>query len=193
MKAIKKKINLLFFLVFDIIIQAISFRLPYDNSQNVLTLQKLIEENAKLDHEISLLKNKKKEVNLSIPQFIQMSSKLSQKETLPKVQCVRKEGMLKIRDRDQKEKDVSVTFAILTKERLSYFINPKDETSIQGSIELGKIKDNIKMITGFPTCFTIKTIDDVSDCTVCAESEEKAIEWINAITQNSVNCVNSEL
>ena len=49
------------------------------------------------------------------------------------------------------------------------------------------------MITGFPTCFTIKTIDEVSDCTICAESEEKAIEWINAITQNSVNCVNSEL
>lgn len=193
MKAIRKKIHLFSFLLLYIVSQTISFKLPFDNSQNVLTLQKLIEENAKLDHEISLLKKQKNEVELPIPQFIQMSSKLSQKENIPKVQCVRKEGMLKIRYKDQKEKDVSVTFAILTKERLSYFINPKDETSIQGSIELGKIKDNIKMITGFPTCFTIKTIDEVSDCTICAESEEKAIEWINAITQNSVNCVNSEL
>ena len=42
--------------------QTISFKLPFDNSQNVLTLQKLIEENAKLDHEISLLKKQKNEV-----------------------------------------------------------------------------------------------------------------------------------
>jgi len=31
--------------------------------------------------------------------------------------------MLKIRDVDQKEKDVIVTYAVLTKDRLSYFAN----------------------------------------------------------------------
>ncbi len=102
--------------------------------------------------------------------------------------CIRREGMLKIRDVDQKDKDVVVTYAVLTKERLSYFVNSKDETSIQGSIELGKIKESLKLINGFPTCFTIKTIDGVSDCSVCAESEDSSREWINAITQNSVNC-----
>lgn len=96
--------------------------------------------------------------------------------------------MLKIRDADQKDKDVVVTFAVLTKDRLSYFVNSKDESSIQGSIDLGKIKESLKLINGFPTCFTIKTIDGVSDCSVCAESEDSAREWINAITQNSVNC-----
>jgi len=103
-------------------------------------------------------------------------------------QCIRREGMLKIRDVDQKDKDVVVTYAVLTKERLSYFVNAKDESSIQGSIELAKIKESLKLINGFPTCFTIKTIDGVSDCSVCAESEDSAREWINAITQNAVNC-----
>ena len=102
--------------------------------------------------------------------------------------CIRREGMLKIRDVDQKDKDVVVTYAVLTKERLSYFVNAKDESSIQGSIDLGKIKESIKLINGFPTCFTIKTIDGVSDCSVCAESEDSAREWINAVTQNAVNC-----
>lgn len=37
--------------------------------------------------------------------------------------CIRREGMLKIRDVDQKDKDVVVTFAVLTKDRLSYFVN----------------------------------------------------------------------
>ena len=32
-------------------------------------------------------------------------------------------GMLKIRDVDQKDRDVVVTYAVLTKERLSYFVN----------------------------------------------------------------------
>ena len=103
-------------------------------------------------------------------------------------QCIRREGMLKIRDVDQKDKDVVVTYAVLTKERLSYFVNAKDESSIQGSVELAKIKESLKLINGFPTCFTIKTIDGVSDCSVCAESEDSAREWINAITQNAVNC-----
>lgn len=102
--------------------------------------------------------------------------------------CLRREGMLKIRDIDQKDKDVVVTFAVLTRDRLSYFVNAKDETSIQGSIELDKIKENLKLINGFPSCFTIKTLDSVSDCSVCAESEDSAREWINAITQNAVNC-----
>ena len=31
--------------------------------------------------------------------------------------------MLKIRDLDQKDKDVVVTYAVLTKNRLSYFVN----------------------------------------------------------------------
>ena len=103
-------------------------------------------------------------------------------------QCIRREGMLKIRDVDQKDKDVVVTYAVLTKERLSYFVNAKDESSIQGSIELAKIKESLKLINGFPTCFTIKTVDGISDCSVCAESEDSSREWINAVTQNAVNC-----
>lgn len=102
--------------------------------------------------------------------------------------CIRREGMLKIRDVDQKDKDVVVTYAVLTKDRLSYFVNAKDESSIQGSIDLGKIRESLKLINGFPTCFTIKTLDGVSDCSVCAESDDSAREWINAITQNAVNC-----
>lgn len=34
----------------------------------------------------------------------------------------------------------------------------------------------------------MKTVDGVSDCSICAESEDSAREWINAITQNAVNC-----
>jgi len=102
--------------------------------------------------------------------------------------CIRREGMLKIRDVDQKDKDVVVTYAVLTKDRLSYFVNAKDESSIQGSIDLAKIKESLKLINGFPTCFTIKTLDGVSDCSICAESEDSSREWINAITQNAVNC-----
>lgn len=102
--------------------------------------------------------------------------------------CIRREGMLKIRDIDQKDKDVVVTYAVLTKDRLSYFVNAKDESSIQGSVELAKIKESVRLINGFPTCFTIKTLDGVSDCSVCAESEDSSREWINAITQNAVNC-----
>lgn len=37
--------------------------------------------------------------------------------------CIRREGMLKIRDVDQKDKDVVVTYAVLTKDRISYFVN----------------------------------------------------------------------
>jgi hypothetical protein len=102
--------------------------------------------------------------------------------------CIRREGMLKIRDVDQKDKEVVVTYTVLTKDRLTYFVNAKDESSIQGSIELGKIKESLKLINGFPTCFTIKTVDGVSDCSICAESEDSSREWINAITQNAVNC-----
>jgi hypothetical protein len=103
-------------------------------------------------------------------------------------ECIRREGMLKIRDVDQRDKDVVVTYAVLTKDRLSYFVNAKDESSIQGSIELAKIRESLKLINGFPTCFTIKTLDGVSDCSICAESDDSAREWINAVTQNAVNC-----
>jgi len=102
--------------------------------------------------------------------------------------CIRREGMLKIRDVDQKDKDVVVTYAVLTKDRISYFVNAKDESSIQGSIDLAKIKESLKLINGYPTCFTIKTLDGVSDCSICAESDDSARDWINAITQNAVNC-----
>lgn len=110
------------------------------------------------------------------------------KETKDVPLCVRREGFLKVRDADQKEKDVVVTYAILTRDRLSYFVNSKDESSIQGSIELDKIKESIKLINGFNSCFTIKTLDEISDCSICAESEDSAREWINAISQNAVNC-----
>ena len=40
------------------------------------------------------------------------------------VECQKKEGMLKIRDADQKNKEVQVTYTILTSDRLTYFINP---------------------------------------------------------------------
>lgn len=102
--------------------------------------------------------------------------------------CIRREGLLKIRDADLREKEVNVTYAVLTKDRLSYFVNSKDESSIQGSIELDKIKESIKLINGFSSCFTVKTLEAVSDCSICAESEDSAREWINAITQNAVNC-----
>ena len=181
-----KNKKLLFYILIEIIIQCVSYQIHSDNNKKVLDLQRLIEENARLDREIAMLKMKKEQSSIALPKFLQREKS----NEIPKVECIRKEGMLKVRDGDQNEKDVSVTFAILTKDRLSYFINPKDETSIQGSIELSKIKGNIKLINGFPTCFTIKTIDDVSDCTICAESEDKSQEWINAITQNSVNCIN---
>lgn len=150
---------------------------------------KLRSENA---NEIGLGYNSKD--NDSFPKISSLEKKFlnsdlnftSEKEPSPI--CIRREGMLKIRDSDQKEKDVVVTYAILTKDRLSYFVNSKDESSIQGSIELFRIKESLKLINGFPSCFTIKTIDGISDCSICAESEDSAREWINSITQNAVNC-----
>jgi len=38
--------------------------------------------------------------------------------------------MLKIRDVDQKDRDVVVTYAVLTKERLSYFVNAVNKNLI---------------------------------------------------------------
>lgn len=104
--------------------------------------------------------------------------------------CIIKEGMLKIRDKDVLEREVPVSYVILNNERLTYYINPKDETTIQGSILLKQIKGDIQKLKNFPTCFYIQTIDDSSECTICAENVEKANEWIKAITQNSVNCIN---
>jgi hypothetical protein len=121
------------------------------------------------------------------PKFLETKINFLEKESNTPL-CIRREGMLKIRDADQKDKDVVVTYAVLTKDRLSYFVNPKDESSIQGSIELDKIKESLKLINGFPSCFTVKTLDAVSDCSICAESEDSAREWINSITQNAVNC-----
>jgi len=121
------------------------------------------------------------------PKFLETKVDFIDKESNTPL-CIRREGMLKIRDADQKDKDVVVTYAVLTKDRLSYFVNAKDESSIQGSIELDKIKESLKLINGFPSCFTVKTLDNVSDCSICAESEDSAREWINAITQNAVNC-----
>lgn len=37
---------------------------------------------------------------------------------------------MKVREGDQKTKEVPITQAFLTEKRLSYFIDPKDETSI---------------------------------------------------------------
>lgn len=121
------------------------------------------------------------------PRFLDNKMNFLEKESSTPL-CIRREGMLKIRDADQKDKDVVVTYAVLTKDRLSYFVNPKDESSIQGSIELDKIRESLKLINGFASCFTVKTLDNISDCSICAESEDSAREWINAITQNAVNC-----
>ena len=63
-----------------------------------------------------------------------------------------------------------------------------DESSIQGSIELSKINESLKIINGFPTCFSIKTYDKNSDCSVCAENQDLTIGWINDISQNIINC-----
>ena len=78
--------------------------------------------------------------------------------------------------------------AVLKKDSLNYVVNAKDESSIQGSISLSKIKDCIKIMNGFPTCITIITVDSVSDSSICSESEDSSREWINAITPNAVNC-----
>ncbi len=139
--------------------------------------------------------NQSKNVNLQKAKLSGIETSLENTDFTKKIEntaCVKKEGLLKVRDYDVKDKDVAVTYAYLNKERLSYFINPKDETSIQGSIELNKITESLKLINGFNSCFTIKTKDGVSDCSICAENEDSAREWINSITQNSVNC-NSQL
>jgi len=179
------------------------------NPNDIGAIHRLTELNKKLDEELSKIQPAAN--SYSFPKFLQISqSEKTGSLNFPKINgieltgkvgrvnftsadsqsplCIRREGMLKIRDVDQKDKDVVVTYAVLTKDRLSYFVNAKDESSIQGSIELGRIKESLKLINGFPTCFTIKTIDGVSDCSVCAESEDSAREWINAVTQNAVNC-----
>ena len=46
--------------------------------------------------------------------------------------CTSKEGVMKVRETDQKARDVPITQAFLTNNRLSYFIDSKDESSIQG-------------------------------------------------------------
>jgi hypothetical protein len=185
-----------------------------NNMNDPATIQRLNDLNKQLDEELSKLRPNLGyyQPNYYFPKFLQVPQQAKQAEypeskingfdskvfapplefttgnTKESPLCIRREGMLKIRDVDQKDKDVVVTYAVLTKDRLSYFVNAKDESSIQGSIDLGKIKESIKLINGFPTCFTVKTIDGVSDCSICAESEDSTREWINAITQNAVNC-----
>ncbi len=53
---------------------------------------------------------------------------------------------MKVREFDQKSKEVPLTLALLSKDRLSYFLDPKDETSIQGSLELGTVVTPINLI-----------------------------------------------
>lgn len=102
--------------------------------------------------------------------------------------CLKKEGIVKVREFDQKSKEVPLTLAILSKDRLTYFIDPKDETSIQGSLELGSVVTPINLIQNFESCFELRTMYGVHDCSVCVENEKTAREWIAAITQNIVNC-----
>lgn len=68
------------------------------------------------------------------------------------------------------------------------FYLKKDESSIQGSIELKKIITPIEQIENFRSCFEVLTSDGMQNSIVCCEDENNAREWIVAITQNIVNC-----
>lgn len=91
---------------------------------------------------------------------------------------------------------VPLSYAILTRDRLSYFIEPVlikiiikgDETSIQGSVLLSEIYTPINRIEGYPACFELRTINGVHDCAICLENQKLALEWIASVTQNIVNC-----
>mmetsp|Transcript_27282 Transcript_27282/g.31481 ORF Transcript_27282/g.31481 Transcript_27282/m.31481 type:complete len:102 (+) Transcript_27282:314-619(+) len=100
--------------------------------------------------------------------------------------------MLKVRTNDTKDADIPATFAVLTKDRLSYFLDPKDETSVEGSFILAEVITPITLIDKFPSCFSIKTKTGEADGSLCTESKESAKEWINSISQNIVNCNKSE-
>ena len=68
------------------------------------------------------------------------------KPSHPKTSCITKEGSMKVREFDQKTRDIPVTQAFLSENRLTYFIDPKDETSIMGSIELGSVLTPIENV-----------------------------------------------
>ena len=104
-------------------------------------------------------------------------------------ECLYKEGILKIRDIDSKNEEIPISYAILSKNHLTYYKKKNELSSIEGSIELSKIEKTIKIINGYPKCFQLTTFDShLSSCSICAESESIAHEWVNAISQNIVNC-----
>eukprot|EP00801_Mesodinium_rubrum_P009553 Mrub_09589.p1 GENE.Mrub_09589~~Mrub_09589.p1 ORF type:complete len:209 (+),score=31.02 Mrub_09589:35-661(+) len=102
--------------------------------------------------------------------------------------CVRKEGLLKIRDVDSKTADVNVVFAVLTKKRITYYMNPRDEKSIIGSVELKNLNGDINNVKGFNTCFYVKGSLAIYDLTICSESVGSKEDWVDAFTKNIVNC-----
>ena len=46
----------------------------------------------------------------------------------------------------------------------------------------------LKVINNYPSCFYVETYNKIHDCVICLENEKRVKEWINAITQNIVNC-----
>lgn len=104
-------------------------------------------------------------------------------------ECLYKEGELKVRDLDSSSKDIPISFVILTAHHLTYYHERNSLESIEGSIELSKIEKTIKIINGYPKCFQLTTLDShLSSCSICAQNETSAHEWINAISQNIINC-----
>lgn len=104
-------------------------------------------------------------------------------------ECLYKEGILKIRDIDSKDEEIPISYAILSKHHLTYYKKKNELSSIEGSIELSKIEKTIKIINGYPKCFQLTTLDNhLSSCSICAESESIAHDWVNTISQNIINC-----
>ena len=104
-------------------------------------------------------------------------------------ECLYKEGELKVRDIDSSSKDIPISYAILTAHHLTYYHKRNSLESIEGSIKLSKIEKTIKIINGYPKCFQLTTLDShLSSCSICAKNETEAHEWINAISQNIINC-----
>ena len=61
----------LIYIVIVLFIHCYSYQVRNDNNKNILDLQRLIEENAKLDREISMLKQKNKPPSIFPPKFLQ--------------------------------------------------------------------------------------------------------------------------
>lgn len=81
---------------------------------------------------------------------------------------------MKVREFDQKIKDIPVSHAFLTNNRLTYFIDPKDETSVMGSIELKHILTPIQNVDNFPSCFEVRTLNNDNNCVICVENEKSS-------------------